>query len=560
MSVPRSPALLALALLLAAPARAQLLHTFSGQHPGERVGWALAGVEDVDGDGIADLALGVPFAPVGSVQVGTVELRSGADGALLRTLDGDAALDHAGWAVAGLGDLDGDGRGDLAVGLPDSDLAQLDAGCVRVVSGASGTTLRQHLGLAAGEGLGSALAPAGDCDGDGVTDLLIGAWRADAAGADAGRVELRSGRTGALLRQHVGLQVGDRLGIALSGLGDVDGDGRDDYALGADQGGQGPGYVRVHSGRTGALLRQHVGAGARDALGAALAGLGDVDGDLRDDYALGAPRAAAAAGRVLVISGASGLVLHELEGEQAGDELGRALCGGFDLDQDGAGDLLVGAPFAAGGHGAARVLSGAHGGELSAWPGSAGGDRMGQAVATLGDLDGDGAADLALGAPREDLVTLDGGVVRVVSGAKVCAPTPYCTGKLNSQGCVPSVDWSGNPTLSGPDDFVVVCRQVLSNKNGIAFWGLAPSALPALGGTLCVAPPLQRGPALASGGNPPPEDCSGVLAWPVPQAFLAAHGWAPGTTLHVQFWSRDPAHPDGTGVSLSDALRFELCP
>jgi hypothetical protein len=185
---------------------------------------------------------------------------------------------------------------------------------------------------------------------------------------------------------------------------------------------------------------------------------------------------------------------------------------------------------------------------------------MGQAVATLGDLDGDGADDLALGAPREDLGALDGGVARVVSGAKVCTPAPYCTAKPSSQGCAPSVDWSGSPTLSGPDDFVVLCRQVLSNKNGIAFYGLAPASLPALGGTLCVAPPFQRGPALASGGNPPPEDCSGVLAWPVSQTFLKAHGWTAGTTLHVQFWSRDPAHPDGTGVSLSDALRFELCP
>jgi hypothetical protein len=144
----------AFALAAVAPAPAQVLHTFSGPLPAERLGWSLAGPGDVNGDGRADVVLGVPFAPVGSVQIGQAEVRSGASGALLYTVDGDAALDHAGWAVAALGDLDGDGRGDFAVGMPDSDLAQTDGGAVRVVSGSNGAMIRQHLASAPGESYG----------------------------------------------------------------------------------------------------------------------------------------------------------------------------------------------------------------------------------------------------------------------------------------------------------------------------------------------------------------------------------------------------------------------
>ena len=66
--------------------------------------------------------------------------------------------------------------------------------------------------------------------------------------------------------------------------------------------------------------------------------------------------------------------------------------------------------------------------------------------------------------------------------------------------------------------------------------------------------------AVASGGNPPPDDCSGVLSLPLTQALMAQQGWTAGSDVFAQFWSRDPAHVDGSATSLSDALHFQVCP
>ncbi len=138
-----------------------------------------------------------------------------------------------------------------------------------------------------------------------------------------------------------------------------------------------------------------------------------------------------------------------------------------------------------------------------------------------------------------------------------CAdPFTYCTGKVNSQGCAPAVDASGHPTLGGLDDFHVSVANVLNNKNGLIFWGFNSSAKPFQGGTKCVAAPTARTPAQVSGGNPPPDDCSGVYDFHFTHAYMQARGWTAGTTVYAQSWSRDPQAPFTT--SLSNALSFTI--
>jgi len=137
----------------------------------------------------------------------------------------------------------------------------------------------------------------------------------------------------------------------------------------------------------------------------------------------------------------------------------------------------------------------------------------------------------------------------------------YCTAKLNSQGCLPAIGYAGYPSASDPAPFVIGATQVVNNKNGLLFYGLAGrSALPFQGGLLCVKPPFRRTPIQSSGGNPPPADCSGSFAFDF-NAWMQAGadpGLAPGVRVNGQHWYRDPASPSTTG--LTDAIEFEVCP
>ncbi|TDJ78472.1 MAG: hypothetical protein E2O39_01435 [Planctomycetota bacterium] len=135
------------------------------------------------------------------------------------------------------------------------------------------------------------------------------------------------------------------------------------------------------------------------------------------------------------------------------------------------------------------------------------------------------------------------------------SPSVYCTGKLNSQGCVPSIGSTGAAALTGPDDFIVTATGIVSGQYGFLLWSLAPNSLPFYGGTLCLAPPLARGSILFSGGSSAP-DCSGMLAHHLTQSDLASFGR--GTILHTQFWYRDPWLPELIG--LTNGLAFEICP
>ncbi len=146
-------------------------------------------------------------------------------------------------------------------------------------------------------------------------------------------------------------------------------------------------------------------------------------------------------------------------------------------------------------------------------------------------------------------------------GAWCGEPRAWCAGKVNSQGCVPSLDVQGSPALGGPDDLRIVAAEFLNRSSGRAMWSTGSAELPFQGGTLCVAAPYQRGPVTSTGGNDLPQrDCSGSLRLDVTHAWLAARGYGAGTTLYFQFVARDAVNPDGTGYSLSNAVELTICP
>ena len=139
----------------------------------------------------------------------------------------------------------------------------------------------------------------------------------------------------------------------------------------------------------------------------------------------------------------------------------------------------------------------------------------------------------------------------------------YCTAKPNSLGCTPTIGFSGYPSMSDPKPFYITADYVINNKNGLLFYGYAPAATPFHGGFLCVQPPMiKRTPVQNSGGNPPPNDCSGTFA--VDMNAWIQSGADPnlvlGQFVGCQYWSRDPQDPAGFGDSLTDAVGLSILP
>lgn len=140
-------------------------------------------------------------------------------------------------------------------------------------------------------------------------------------------------------------------------------------------------------------------------------------------------------------------------------------------------------------------------------------------------------------------------------------PAAYCLPKINSLGCAPSILFHDTPSVSGPDNFFLSCIDALNQKTGLLFWGRAAAPPPFSGGIVCVAGPLVRTAAQGSGGSAfPANDCSGTYTFFFSQAYMATHAVVASDTIYAQWFARDPAHPDGTGRSLSDALEFTVCP
>jgi FG-GAP repeat len=182
------------------------------------------------------------------------------------------------------------------------------------------------------------------------------------------------------------------------------------------------------------------------------------------------------------------------------------------------------------------------------------GDRFGSAL-SVSD------AWFAVGAPLADSTAADSGAVYVFE-LPLAPPHTYCSGKLNSQGCVPQIGFDGIPSASAPAVFDVSAIQELNQKTGLLLYGTSGiAAIPFQGGTLCIAAPLHRTGGQQSGGNPlPTSDCSGGYHYDFNARVQSGvdPGLLPGVRVAAQYWSRDPLDPFGT--ALSDALLFTVGP
>jgi len=404
----------------------------AGGAAGANLGAAIAHAGDVNHDGFSDFAIGIPGYDHGGLdEAGRVSLYLGGPGGpgLLpqRTLGGAQAGAHFGAAVAGAGDVNGDGYDDLLVGAPDHDSTLAGAGLARLYpggpSGLAAAPIWTRAGSAANGGFGASFA-GGDFDADGFHDVAVGAplhtngqtWEGYVAVFLGGP----AGPGGAPQWSREGSMAFAYSGQSLA-TGDVNGDGRDDLVIGspgAANGEPGEGTVHVFYG-SGAGI-QTVGFDLLDADQASMSfgrsvACGDVNGDGYADVIAGAPYydfSQSSQGVVRVHYGGAGgaapVTAWSLTGTQANGWLGWSVAALGDVNRDGFGDLAIGVPGwdGAAGADAGRVVVACG---TATWPSTASGfavegvaaeQELGAAVSPAGDCDGDGAMDLLVGSPQ----------------------------------------------------------------------------------------------------------------------------------------------------------------
>ncbi|HEV8198169.1 MAG TPA: FG-GAP-like repeat-containing protein [Gemmatimonadales bacterium] len=390
----------------------RVLHEWVGETKGDQFSWIARGIGDADGDKVSDVVTSAPTygangQPAGP---GRVYAYSGKSGTLLWTQTG-TGNESLGIGVEGAGDVNHDGIADVIAGAPGSSRAY-------VYSGRDGRLLLTLAPDSANEGFGGSVSGAGDQNGDGFADVVVGA---SGAGQGTGRAYLFSGKDGSRLRILEGEHPGDAFGTTVSGLKS----GRQTPLVVSA-----PGAGAVHHGRV--YVYQGAAPAARftiesDSTGVALGGgfvsvVGDVNGDkVLDIYASDFPNAAkgASTGRVYVHSGADGHRLYTLTGEGPGDGFGIGSAEAGDVNRDGYDDLLIGAWQFSGvapSGGKIYLYSGKDGTILRTITGRIPGETLGFDATGVGDVDGDGIPDLLVTSSWSNINGFRSGRMYLISG------------------------------------------------------------------------------------------------------------------------------------------------
>lgn len=441
--------------------------SWMGPAPAAQAGYSVSSGGDVNGDGIDDIAFSAPFDTTGG-EYGTIYIVFGSAlgwqpelplaGSGIASFKGENVGDHPGWSVAIVPSINGDVYDDLVIGAPANDDAEEDAGKVYIVFGKEtgwgqeislSTADASYLGEDYGHRAGHVVASAGDVNGDGKGDILIGAPM-----AGTGKVYLLLGKGtgwahGVSLANADASCVGEadatgmgRAGFTVAGVPDLNSDGRDEILIGAPK--YSPDWDDFFIGKAYLILgratgwmineslanadKSFLGAVAGDEMGSCVSAAGDIDNDGKGDFLISTP---IGTGSVYVWRGASlaawgqdtppTAATTQIVGSYA--STGAALCSLGDVNGDSYDDFAVGAPDWGAGYGKAYAVFGRAAANWPAaldietaeggWQGVGHKDWAGRGVAG-GDVNGDGLADLILGVDGSPFAGYDAGLIYVI--------------------------------------------------------------------------------------------------------------------------------------------------
>jgi hypothetical protein len=480
--------------------------TAESNQAGANAGYSVSSAGDVNGDGYSDVLVGAPFYDKGETNEGAVLVYHGSATGIganpVLILESNQSESRFGHSVSTAGDVNKDGFSDVVVGAPYYDKGQTNEGAAFVyhgsVNGLAGNAVTVMESNQLEAHFGNSAALAGDVNADGYSDLIIGAPWYDKGQTDEGAAFVYHGSAaGVVVNAKITIesnQVAAKMGNAVAGAGDVNGDGYSDVIVGSfwyDKGQNNEGAAFIYHGSAlginGNVVSTMESNQADASLGFSVASAGDVNGDGYSDVIVGAylyDNGQSNEGAAFVYQGsAAGISTNAsvvLESNQADAQAGYSVASAGDVNGDGFSDVIVGvSSFDKGqiNEGAAFVYQGSSLGinpiVTSTLESDQANGGMGSAVASAGDVNGDGYSDIVVGASLFDKGQVDEGVAFVWFGSS--------SGFLNSaktvlQGNVTSahLGWSvanaGDVNGDGFDDVVVGADRF---DNGIIEMNLA---------------------------------------------------------------------------------------